>query len=295
MKSNLHLLALGPGGQPGARSHASLLTCLLILPWIASAPAQNVCWLSPKIGLEPESGLAPVLEPMPGLSTNSNLVSNQGAGLGVSPLAMASAPAQPPSSSPATDATSRPDVKLDAGPQSIWEHGVGGGFRSTTESIGMSAGVLGGMAMFGGRQSHDLAVVSLNYGHMLSHTLGEGHWYRGNLELRLELFSGGQFYPDTQWFVGLTPHLRYDFATGTRWMPFFDIGAGVTATGIGPPDLSGTFEFNLQGGPGIQWFIKDNLAISAEARYVHWSCAGIHTPNLGMNGIEGLLGLTYFF
>jgi len=188
---------------------------------------------------------------MPSLPTNWYLVSSQGAGLDVGALAEASPQTQSPSNSPATEATSRPDVKLDAGPQSIWEHGVGEGFRSTTESIGMSAGVLGGMAMFGGRQSHDLAVVSLNYGHMLSHTLGEGHWYRGNLELRLELFSGGQFYPDTQWFVGLTPHLRYDFATGTRWMPFFDIGAGVTATGIGRPDLSGTFEFNLQPALGV--------------------------------------------
>ena len=295
MKSNLHLLALGPGGRPGARSHASFLTWLLILPWIASAPAQNVFRLSPKVDVEAEPQLAPLVEPMPSLSTNWYLGSSQGAGLDVGALAEVSPQAQPPSSSPAPDATSRPEVKLDAGPQSIWEHGVGEGFQSTTASFGSSAGVLGGMAIFGGKRHHDLALVSLNYGHMLSRTLGEGHWYRGNPEFRLELFTGAQFHPETQWLVGLTPHLRYNFATGTRWVPFFDIGAGVTATGIGAPDLSGTFEFNLQGGFGIQWFIKDNLALSAEARYVHWSCAGITQPNDGLNGIEGLLGLTYFF
>jgi hypothetical protein len=30
-------------------------------------------------------------------------------------------------------------------------------------------------------------------------------------------------------------------------------------------------------------------------RYVHWSCAGIHHPNLGLNGITGMLGVTFFF
>ena len=69
---------------------------------------------------------------------------------------------------------------------------------------------------------------------------------------------------------------------------------GVTATGIGPPDLSGTFEFNLQAGGGFHWFLKDNVALTAEARHVHWSCAGIHKPNLGLNGVIGFLGLTFF-
>ncbi len=130
---------------------------------------------------------------------------------------------------------------------------------------------------------------------MLGHVWGEDHWYRGNLEFRLELFTGAQFFPRSEWLVGLTPHLRYNFATGTRWIPFLDGGAGVTATGIGPPDLSGTFEFNLQAGGGLQWFLKENVALSLETRYVHWSCAGISKPNLGLNGVIGLLGITLFF
>jgi opacity protein-like surface antigen len=136
---------------------------------------------------------------------------------------------------------------------------------------------------------------SLTYGHMLGSVVGEGHWYRGNPELRLELFGGAQFDPNTRRFVGLTPHLRYNFATGTRWIPFMDAGAGVTATSISGPDLSGTFEFNLQAGPGILWFLRDNLALSVEARYLHMSSANISNPNLGLNGVTGLLGLTYFF
>jgi lipid A 3-O-deacylase len=203
--------------------------------------------------------------------------------------------AQAQTTRPLTNDLSKPALSLGPPSKSIWERGVGEGFRSSTQSIGLSAGATYGIATFGSREAHDLALVSLTYGHMLGRTWGSDHWYRGNLEFRLELFTGGQFSPSNEWLVGLTPHLRYNFATGTRWIPFVDGGAGVTATSIGPPDLSGTFEFNLQAGTGIQLFLKDNVALTLEARYVHWSCAGISNPNLGLNGVTGMLGVTFFF
>jgi len=188
-----------------------------------------------------------------------------------------------------------PEFNLKSERKSIWENGVGEDFRSHTESFGLSAGVNFGMAKLGSLQAHDLALVSLSYGLMLGPVQGEGRWYRGNWELRGELFSGAEFSPDTEWLVGLTPHLRYSFATGTRWIPFVDGGAGVTATGIGPPDLSNIFEFNLQAGVGMNWFMKDNVALTVEARYVHWSCAGISDPNRGLNGVTAMVGWTFFF
>jgi lipid A 3-O-deacylase len=194
-----------------------------------------------------------------------------------------------------TNSTASPRVTFELAETSIWQNGVGNGFGPTTQSLGLSAGATRGLDVFGSRQAHDLALVCLSYGHMLGPVRGEGHWYRGNLELRVELFTGAQFSPNDEWLVGLTPHLRYHFATGTRWIPFFDAGAGVTGTGIGPPDLSGTFEFNLQAGGGVQWFLTDKVALSVEARYVHWSCASISKPNLGLNGVAGLLGITFFF
>ena len=146
-----------------------------------------------------------------------------------------------------------PELGVEPGRESIWENGVGEGFRSTTASMSLSGGALGGIACFGSQQAHDIGLLSLSYGHMLGGVTGTDHWYRGNFEARVELFGGMQFHPDVDtdgWVVGLTPHLRYNFATGTRWIPFADAGAGVTATGIRPSDLSGTFEFSLQPGGG---------------------------------------------
>lgn len=177
----------------------------------------------------------------------------------------------------------------------VWENGVGEGFARSAQSIGLSVGGTYGTSAFGTHELHDLAIVSLTYGHMLTRTLCADHWWTGNVEGRLELFTGAQCAPSGDWFVGLTPHLRYDFATGTPFVPFFDGGAGVTATGIGGPDLSGVFEFNLQVGGGVQWFFRENEAVTVEARLMHWSDGGFSSPNLGLNGISGLIGLSYFF
>ena len=214
MKSKLHVLALKPGRRPGARRHTPLKMFLLILPWMASAPAQNALWFSPEMVVEPEPGSAPLLEPMPGPSTNSNLGSSPHAGFGLTPLAMSSPKATAQPTSPSTDA----DTILHPDPESIWQDGVGQGFRSTTHTFSVEAGVGLGMASFGSRQAHDLALTSLSYGHMLGPVLGEGHWYRGNFEWRVEVFGGMQYHPNVNtdgWLIGLTPHLRYNFATGT--------------------------------------------------------------------------------
>jgi hypothetical protein len=196
---------------------------------------------------------------------------------------------------PTAATTNQPAVTLEQSLRGIWQAGIGEGFRASAESFGVGLGAGYGVAAFGGRESHDLALLGLTYGHMLSDTKGEGHWYRGNWEFRIELFSGAQFSPETDWLVGLTPHLRYDFATGTRWVPFFDLGAGISGTSIGAPDLSGTFEFNLQSAAGVHWFLEDDLALSVEARYLHMSCASISKPNLGLNTVMGVVSVTWFF
>jgi len=203
--------------------------------------------------------------------------------------------AEPSPQPPIENPTAGSELNLEAPATGIWQGGVGERFRSTVETFSVEAGVALGMAAFGSSQAHDLALLSLSYGHMLGHVKGEGHWYRGNFEGRLELFGGGQYSPSSEWVIGLTPHLRYNFATGTRWIPFLDGGAGVTATGIGHPDLGGTFEFNLQATAGVHWFFRDNLVLTGDVRYMHMSCAGIDRPNQGVNNVVFMIGVTWFY
>jgi len=202
--------------------------------------------------------------------------------------------AEPPSGPPA-DSKPGELPSGEAGANEIWQGAVGEGFGRAAQSLSVEAGASYGLAAFGSIQQHDLALMSLTYGHMLGRVKGQGHWYRGNWEWRAELFGGSQFSPADEWVVGLTPHLRYNFATGTRVVPFVDVGAGVTGTGIRGPDLSNTFEFNLQAGLGVHWFLKDNVALTLAVRYMHMSCAEISSPNLGVNGVLWTMGLSRFF
>ena len=176
-----------------------------------------------------------------------------------------------------------------------WESEIGEGYVSSAKDLSLEVGPFTGIRVLGGTQWHDMVLTSLSYGHVLDNTVGRGTWHQGNWELRGELFGGVQHSPASDWIIGLTPHLRYDFATGTRWVPFVDAGAGVTATSIGGPDLSNTFEFNLQATAGTHYFLRNNLALTFETRFVHISCAGISSPNHGVNGVWATIGVAVLF
>jgi len=94
---------------------------------------------------------------------------------------------------------------------------------------------------------------------------------------------------------GLTPALRYHFATGTRFVPFIQGGAGVSLTDIRRPDLGTDFEFNLMCGGGLNYFIRDNLSLTAEYRLFHLSNAGIRLPNTSANAHIFLAGVAFWF
>ena len=151
------------------------------------------------------------------------------------------------------------------------------------------------MTVITSRGTHDWALSTLEYGWIFTDVVGEGHWYRGNWELLAQVFGGAQFYPDTAYVVGAGPLIRYNFAAGHRLVPFIDLGGGVAATDIRNGDLSTTFEFNLQGGLGAHWFVRDNVALTFQYRFIHLSNAGIKFPNLGANTSTFLAGVTWFF
>jgi hypothetical protein len=140
-----------------------------------------------------------------------------------------------------------------------------------------------------------MAMLGISYGYVLTDVVGAGHWWQGNLELRGELSYGAQYHPDGDWLINLTPHIRYNFATGTHLVPFIGVGAGLSATGIGAPDLSGAFQFNAQATAGAHWFVSDDWSVTLEARFLHVSCAGISSPNHGLNGVVAMVGVSHYF
>jgi opacity protein-like surface antigen len=168
-------------------------------------------------------------------------------------------------------------------------------FLPTNWNIGFTFGAGFGVKALGSAQAHGLADASVHVGKLLASDSPTQWPPLRHLELAGELWTGAQYHPDTAYVAGFTPVLRYHFLRGARLSPFADAGAGLTATDIGHPDLSTTFEFNLQAGGGIQWFLQDNVALTLQARYVHLSNAGMDSPNDGVNTFVFSGGLSWFF
>ena len=177
----------------------------------------------------------------------------------------------------------------------IWQGEVGHGFNKDTYEVGSWLGVGLGRPGFGSTTSHDVVLSSVKAGWIFTDVMAAGNWYSGNCELLGELFGGAQFSPEIRYLTGITPFLRYNFATGSRWVPFITCGAGVILTDIGHPDLSGTFQFDPQGGVGTHYFFWRDAAATLEWRWLHISNAGIKEPNHGVNTQMLQLGVSWFF
>ena len=177
----------------------------------------------------------------------------------------------------------------------VWKTDVAEGFKKGAQELELLAGIGIGTPIIHGEHTHNWVLGSLQYGWVFTDVLGPDSWHRGNWELLAHVFGGAQFDPSHAYLIGAAPLLRYNFGPGKRWVPFIDFGAGVTATDIRDGDLSTTFEFNLQAGAGTHFFLRKDLALTFQYRFIHLSNAGIDFPNLGVNTSNFLLGVSWFF
>jgi len=178
----------------------------------------------------------------------------------------------------------------------VWtSRGIGEGFRPDLQEFGVSEGTSWVTRDIGGKKSHNLLLTRLYWGCMLGNRVAEDKWYGGNWEFVQEVFGAWQYYPKHAFLTGATSLVRYNFATGTRWVPFMDGGVGLSLTDIGNPDLGSPGEFNGQIGPGLNYFWNNNLALTLQYRYMHNSNAGIKSPNQGINENIAYIGMSWFF
>ncbi|HTD87219.1 MAG TPA: acyloxyacyl hydrolase [Candidatus Binatia bacterium] len=168
-------------------------------------------------------------------------------------------------------------------------------FAKGSHEVAATIGAGPSSAILGSTIGHDMAISVMRYGLTLSDTFAKDTFREGHWELLGELFGGAQYNPRVRYVTGLLPAFRYNFTEYEPFVPFFDVGAGVTLTDIFGPDLSGVFQFNLQTGVGAHYFFAERTAITVEYRFMHISNAGISQPNRGVNANIFSIGLTRFF
>jgi opacity protein-like surface antigen len=197
--------------------------------------------------------------------------------------------------SPANAPLNPAGLTLNPAAPGIWSNEVGSGLSKGTTEVGLLLGMSIPWSLYANATAHDLALTKLLAGYVLSDVLAKDHWFRGQWEMVGELFGGGQYNPQSHYLYGVTSLLRYEFVTGTRFVPFCDAGIGATSTDIGLPDLGGNFQFNDQAGVGVHWFFRNNLALTLQYRVIHFSNGGLASPNHGVNTTLLSGGVSYFF
>jgi hypothetical protein len=132
-------------------------------------------------------------------------------------------------------------------------------------------------------------------GYMLTDTKGRG-LLRGNLELAGEGFGSAVFDGPGDYIAGMTLWLRYNFVKpNCRLVPFFQMGAGVVSTDIDRNIVGQPFNFNLDIGAGVRYFVARKWSVNLEYRYQHISNANTGDRNIGINAHGPILGISYFF
>lgn len=129
----------------------------------------------------------------------------------------------------------------------------------------------------------------------------QAHYFSGAFEILIEPVGANYVEPFSASLFGGSLVLRYNLSSFGPWMPYWDVGAGMSWTDLAPriPEQSTQFEFLLEAGPGIQyfWFDGQKMAgsISTGVRLHHMSNGGLGDRNTGINAFLGLIGMSFYF
>ncbi len=132
-------------------------------------------------------------------------------------------------------------------------------------------------------------------GLVLTDELGSG-LVAGNVELLIEPMAAHYYEPFSASAFGGSLVVKYNFVSFGRWMPFWDAGAGMLWTDLAPriPEQSTQFNFVLETGPGVSYFVTENWAVTAGIRFHHISNANIGDRNTGLNATLFNFGFSFF-
>ncbi|GFE56337.1 acyloxyacyl hydrolase [Geobacter sp. AOG1] len=134
----------------------------------------------------------------------------------------------------------------------------------------------------------------LRYGWFLSDEVGKGNWYQGRHELLLELPLHVAVNHDGRVMTGGYALGSWKFTSLEQMVPYVFAGGGVLFVDLGLPTMGTRLDFSYQGGTGLQYFIRKDLALTGEYRYHHVSNANTATPNEPLNSSLFTVGISLF-
>lgn len=162
--------------------------------------------------------------------------------------------------------------------------------------VGVSSGFWQGVKIFGSPSANRSAVFVLPRIGMVVTDEIKADLLSGNIELMAEPLFAREIQPFAAEAAGGSLVVRYNLLSFGRWVPFWDLGAGMLWTNLAPriEEQSTPFNFVLQTGPGVHYFLTRSVTLTLGVRYNHISNAGIGERNLGWNGVLPHVGISVF-
>lgn len=189
----------------------------------------------------------------------------------------------------------------------LWVEGNGAVGQSSFEArnlmskgaieLGGALGYAQGTTVVGDGPSANRSAVFVmpRLGVVLTNPLGNS-WWQGNIEFLVQPVFARFTEPFAAEAAGGSFLLKYNFLSFGRWVPFWDVGAGMIWTNLAPriPEQSTQFEFVLETGPGVHYFVTDRITWTMGVRLHHISNSNLGDRNTGINGVLPYVGLSFF-
>jgi lipid A 3-O-deacylase len=176
--------------------------------------------------------------------------------------------------------------------------GVAGAQSKTLDDQPWDMGIWfgGGFSVPGGTKDTQAVNAGVRLGKILTGSHGGG-FVRGNFEWSADLMP---LYYVVQpgknaYGAGFNPvNLKWNFTSGSRAVPYLELGGGVLFTNTEVPAITSTTNFLTHAALGFHIFTGEKRAITFSTRYEHISNAGLTTPNPGVNTVQFTVGLNWF-
>lgn len=192
-------------------------------------------------------------------------------------------------------AATGPEAEVENRLLSPWLAGPGSGYRHGARQAGLTLGGAFGTRALGASQAHDFGLLTLRHSRVFSRLEAAEQWNAGNWELLLDAVLGRQTHPRPATFAGVVPVFRYSFATGTRWVPYLEVGLGLAYNEIRGGDLSSDLELLGTWGGGTRVYLDERRALVFGYRWLHLSNLGVTRPNHGVDAHSFQVGFVAAF
>lgn len=145
------------------------------------------------------------------------------------------------------------------------------------------------------RPTINYAVTSLQLGYMVTEPAGRGILH-GNFEIAPELFCAGVYEGVGNFIAGTTLWFRYNFIpSSSPLVPYVQLGGGFELMDLDHRIVGQSFNFNLDAGVGVRWFLSSRWSANLEYRFQHLSNASLGPRNVGVNSQGPIAGISCFF